>query len=518
MDIVEKSNRTLHRLEQNDPKLKSLHIVGRDNTAGHTAKGCFWVHDEADLSKLGNAIGNNEHLSVISFHESSEWTLDSRPLFEGLQRNTTITNLTLYGSIGIGVLNEYVANISSLTRIGIINCDLRSGVVGTLASAMHIFPNLNIIAIFKCTIDGASLKEFAIGIRGLSCLQELHFLSNEDPTTGGIEGAEAIATLVQDPSCNLTDLHLSDCGFSNDSIQIVVNSLMGNTKLETLNLSFNKIERSGCESIATLLQDPRCCLTHLNLGSCGFKNELTSIIVDGLSGNAKLEQLDFSYNRIGRSGCESIATLLQEPNSNINKINLSKCKIDNDCSTLLAQALIGNNKLNYLDLARNPSITESGWNAFSTILSNCSNTTLCSFGDDDDGKDVAPGNLASLLKLNRAVEIEPLFDLDSEEDERKPKALPNVIDWFGRIGGSTQDEEVVKCIEARKLSAIYQFARAMTLEFIPSPSDILLLHKEARDRLIKAKEELEAKDEIIQHRCGISDSIDSLPKKRKHGE
>ena len=124
-----------------------------------------------------------------------------------------------------------------------------------------------------------------------------------------------------------------------------------------------------------------------------------------------------------------------------------------------------------------------------------------------------PAQLSTLLKLNRTVDIEPLFELDTEDDERKQKALPYVIDWFGRVRETTQIDEVVKCIDSRKLSTIYQFARAMPLEFIPSPSDILLLHKEVRDQLIRAKEELEdkikAKDEIIRHRCGISDRLAS---------
>jgi len=94
-----------------------------------------------------------------------------------------------------------------------------------------------------------------------------------------------------------------------------------------------------------------------------------------------LEYLGLSGSNIG---CESIATLLRDHNSSINKINLRGCKADDECATILAQSLIGNNKLKCLDLSGNPRITESGWNAFSSILLNSSNTTLLSLG----GKDV----------------------------------------------------------------------------------------------------------------------------------
>jgi len=70
-----------------------------------------------------------------------------------------------------------------------------------------------------------------------------------------------------------------------------------------------------------------------------------------------------------------------------------------------------------------------------------------------------PTNLSSLLKLNLAIDMEPLFELDAEDDERGLKVLPSVIDWFGRLKQS-QNENVVNSIDARKLSAIFQFARA----------------------------------------------------------
>ena len=63
--------------------------------------------------------------------------------------------------------------------------------------------------------------------------------------------------------------------------------------------------------------------------------------------------------------------------------------------------------------------------------------------------------------------MEPLFELDLGDDERKPKALPSVIDWFDRLRREyNQNEEVANRINARQLSAIFQFARAMPLKFV----------------------------------------------------
>lgn len=98
MSIVEISNETLRRIEQNDPKLTSLYIANQGHSTGNTDS-YFWLHDSADVSRLGNAIANNTHLEGIEFHNSSEWTLDMTFLFEGLQRNTSVKDLWLHGGL-----------------------------------------------------------------------------------------------------------------------------------------------------------------------------------------------------------------------------------------------------------------------------------------------------------------------------------------------------------------------------------------------------------------------------------
>ena len=567
---------------------------------------------------------------------------------------------------------------NNLTDICIHGGDLRGGVVESIIPPSKKCPKLNHLFMMDCDFDDDSLKELCQRIRGRSSFEKLHLWKSRDGGCIGIGGAEAIGSLLQDPSCglahlvlssfqfndectqvivnsnslignnklkhltlsgnsigtsscelivnvlespscNITDLNLGGCSINNESATKIVTSIMvsnklenldlsdnsigrsgyesiatllqtsnsnitkfalswnkltdeytsllaqsliGNTKLEQLDLSHNKIEKSGCESIATLLQDPRCCLTHLNLSDCGLKNELATEIVTSLIGNTKLVKLDLSSNGIGKSGCESIATLLRDSNSYINNIDLSFCRIDDNCAEALARSLIGNKKLTCLDLAYNSSITKSGWDAFSSVLLDRSNQTLCSLARYTQN---IPTNLVSLLKLNRAIDMEPLFKLDSKDDERNLKALPYVIDGFGRVRESTYDEEIVNRIDTRKLSAVFQFARAMPLQFVPAshfmhPSVVSLIQvrddrdnamesknrklrkkctefenqialkntelssmREAKEKLERevasmseAKKELSAKDEEIRDLYGRLEYIGSLTKKRKY--
>ena len=65
--------------------------------------------------------------------------------------------------------------------------------------------------------------------------------------------------------------------------------------------------------------------------------------------------------------------------------------------------------------------------------------------------------------------MEPLFEWDAD-GEQTLKALPFVIDWFGRaeeaVAGAEEWEGYM--IEQKKLSAIFQFAKAMPLMLVPA--------------------------------------------------
>ena len=66
--------------------------------------------------------------------------------------------------------------------------------------------------------------------------------------------------------------------------------------------------------------------------------------------------------------------------------------------------------------------------------------------------------------------MEPLFQWDAE-GEQTLKALPQVMNWFGRANVAVADDDEEYGIEEQKLSAIFQFAKGMPFLFVP-PSHI----------------------------------------------
>ena len=205
--------------------------------------------------------------------------------------------------------------------------------------------------------------------------------------------------------------------------------------------------------------------------------------------DTSLQHLALYGNRIGNAGCRSLATLLADTNSNLQILELQTNQIDNEGATAIANSLANNTKLQWLDLRGNP-FDSSAVGIFCRALCNTSsvndtyssNHTLVNFllSDEQEGQHV--DNLATVLDLNKGrnkshvaikkilkyhpnIDMEPLFEWDSD-GEQTLKAFPYVINWFRRVEEAVSGDGYN--IEERKLSAIFQFAKAMPLFFVPA--------------------------------------------------
>ena len=187
-------------------------------------------------------------------------------------------------------------------------------------------------------------------------------------------------------------------------------------------------------------------------------------------------------SNIGNAGCEALATLLIDPNCNLRALYLECNAITIEGATTIANNLTTNNKMKDLYLRGNQ-IDRSIEDIFSNIL--CNTTSINAiYSSNHTLKTLSLGyrhgqHLASLLKLNKDtnkshvaikkilkyhpnIDVESLFEWDAE-GEQTLKALPHVINWFERTKVAVADDGEEYGIEERKLSAIFQFAKAMPL-------------------------------------------------------
>ena len=113
-------------------------------------------------------------------------------------------------------------------------------------------------------------------------------------------------------------------------------------------------------------------------------------LMNGLSQLHLLENLDLSKNKLGRSGCEALATLLEKENSVLKCLSLVKTRMDDEGITIIVYALRNNKTLETLNLSKNKRITESGWKCILDLICDTtsinstylSNHTLKGLGDE----------------------------------------------------------------------------------------------------------------------------------------
>ena len=492
---------TLRKVEENDAGLKSLLIGGQ--FALCLQDRLFNSTNGDDFSRLGAAIAENTHLTSLVVNLSDTYALDVRnnELYEGIKSNSSIHKLILRcqnkniasgrgaGGVANEILKAYQQN-NNLTELSINYADLRHGGDHVIDQTLRRCTHLNKLNLHSCSITDEQLLPMVRALREHHSLEELHL----DRNRIGNDGCGAIATLLIDPISNLHSLDLSNNLIGVDGANTLANGLANNTKLRELYLrNNNRLGNAGCETIATLLRDPNSNINQIDLGDNDIDYEGAIALANGLANNTKLRELYLRNNRIGNVGCETIATLLRDPNSNINHIDLAGNSINNEGAIALANGLTNNTKLKKLYLAGNP-IDRSSVDIFKKLL--CNKSSIRDTYSSNHTLQylmlpqllVVRENLTSLLIMNKCtnkshvaikkilkyhpnIDMEPFFEWNMEgEGESDLKALPYVIAWFDRareaVAGDDKGEESYN-IDKRKLSALYQFAKAMPLLFVP---------------------------------------------------
>jgi len=202
-------------------------------------------------------------------------------------------------------------------------------------------------------------------------------------------------------------------------------------------------------------------------------------------------------NNIGNAGCEAIASLLEDQNCNIHTIQIYSNNIGNEGAISLVNGLSNNNVLKELDLNDNPIDRSSAERPFFNLLCNASSINDTYLSNHTLEKvEVDRLNVWSFLQMNKCsnkshvairkillyhsdIDMEPFFGWDMD-GEWTLKALPYVVAWFdkawiakacdleeGRVAVFAQELERDR-ISRRALASIYKFAKAMPLRFVPA--------------------------------------------------
>ena len=253
----------------------------------------------------------------------------------------------------------------------------------------------------------------------------------------------------------------------------IIEGLGVHSQLEKLGLNDMNAGRHECRALSDLFHSTFTQLETLDLSYMGIDDEGVSVLVGGLA-NSNLCVLDLSKNQITARGCERLAPLLANPNSNLEQLFLYNNNIGNEGAIIFANALTTNNKLKRLNLIDN-GITAEGWSSFSKVLCDTSSinkthnsnhtlenlaliregmpadvqTSLALNASSGDKKEVA---MKKIMTYHQHFDMQPFFEWDL-------KVLPIAISWFERAQFIQNVDQTG--IGKHKLGAIYQFIRAM---------------------------------------------------------
>ena len=91
-------------------------------------------------------------------------------------------------------------------------------------------------------------------------------------------------------------------------------------------------------------------------------------IITALSMHRRLQHIDFEYNLLRNNGCIAMATLLQHSVTQLQVLDLGSNEVEDEGIDALVPALKSCRDLKTLRLCDNPSITSRGWQHLASIL------------------------------------------------------------------------------------------------------------------------------------------------------
>ncbi|XP_078504508.1 ribonuclease inhibitor-like [Lissotriton helveticus] len=211
-----------------------------------------------------------------------------------------------------------------------------------------------LVILSRCGITGASCAALAAALRSSRSLLELDLGDNKL----GDAGATLICDALKHPDTRLQKINLSWCGITSASCAALAAALRSNRSLLELDLRLNLLDKNalgedGAFLICDALKHPDTRLQKIGLSGCHVTSASCAALAAALHSSRSLLELDLHVNALGEAGATLICDALKHPDTRLQKINLSSCRITGASCAALAAALRSNRSLLDLDLSYN---------------------------------------------------------------------------------------------------------------------------------------------------------------------
>ncbi|CAM4682972.1 unnamed protein product [Leuciscus chuanchicus] len=200
---------------------------------------------------------------------------------------------------------------SRLTALDLSDNDVQDSGMKQLANSLkNPSCKLQKLRLSCCRLTEKGFSSLASALRSNPfSLKELD-LSNNFP---GCSGIMQLFTVLGEKSCALEKMCLDSCKLTPDMCGLVAKGLSQNFSLKELNMSNNTLKDEGVRLLCLGLQEGSCALRNLKLSNCAFGDSCCEYLASVLSCQSVSVELDLSRNNISQEMEQFLSSI-----SNIN--------------------------------------------------------------------------------------------------------------------------------------------------------------------------------------------------------
>ena len=263
--------------------------------------------DKEEAMALKHVLIENTTLREITLHKCIKSMEVAEVVAEGLQHNTGVTKLVLWGIERVGIVVQRLRNNTTLTSL----------VLGNLKMDKE-----EAMALKHVLIENTTLREIKLN----ECIKSM-------------EVAEVVAEGLQ-YNTGVTKLVLG----SIKGVGALVQRLRNNTTLTSLELNSLEMDKEEAMALKHVLIE-NTTLREIKLNECIKSMEVAEVVAEGLQYNTGVTKLVLC-------GIEGVGTLVQRlrNNTTLTSLELNSLEMDKEEAMSLKQVLIDNTTLREIEL------------------------------------------------------------------------------------------------------------------------------------------------------------------------
>ncbi|XP_028623962.1 NACHT, LRR and PYD domains-containing protein 14 [Grammomys surdaster] len=294
---------------------------------------------------------------------------------------------------------SFLMSNNTLTHLDLKDTELEENGLKTICKALEFQGcKLRVLRLESCDLNVASCQNLSKALHSNRSLVFLNLSTNNLSN----DGVKSLCEVLENPNCPLERLALASCGLTKDGCKVLSSALTKSKRLTHLCLADNILEDDGIQLLSYTLKHPECTLQSLVLRCCCFTPIGSEYLSTALLNNKSLIHLDLGFNKLEDNGMKLLCHSLQQPNCNLQELELMGCVLTSKACGDLASVLMNNSTLWNLDLGHNV-LDDAGLNILCDALTN-PNCRIQRLGLENCG--LTPGccqDLLGLLSNNRSV-------------------------------------------------------------------------------------------------------------------